>query len=453
VNGQLLSPRQELTPAPYALSLRPGAHIYGDLPEPGLDVRNASGAAVQGHSETSYGVYGETLDATEFVAAGVYGYSTHEQTSGVMGRSELGFGVYGQILNPDSTHSAVVGYTEGQGNGISGVSAHRYGVYGVTEGDTEWQAAGVHGFSTHPRTFGVLGSSEWGIGVEGSIDNVENSYPAVVGLNLGGGPGVEGYAQNSDGVLGSTNSAAAYGGRFRNDAAGGAGVYARGESGPDLVLGGQAGVILSDPAEPSSGLRLNSLDYVAIDLDEDNDEEGHFSIWNGEDQEVFEVDEGGNVLVPGDLTVWGNLDTRGPSCEQFDVPGAGLHTIAVPDFCIDAMCWITVLSDGQFGAQGPGFFWPSMYMQRSSDNHWWAGPAINIAGITVAGGPGVNGDGASDGPGFGATTASGGELILWDDRGGENSPDLWTVEFQPRAGELTFAAVYVCPMGQPVAQP
>jgi hypothetical protein len=219
------------------------------------------------------------------------------------------------------------------------------------------------------------------------------------------------------------------------------------------VLGGQAGVILSDPAEPSSGLRLNSLDYVAIDLDEDNDEEGHFSIWNGEDQEVFEVDEGGNAFVPGDLTVWGNLDTRGPRCEQFDVPGAGLHTIAVPDFCIDAICWITVLSDGTFGAQGPGFFWPSMYMQRSSDNHWWAGPAINIAGITVAGGPGVNGDGASDGPGFGGYTAGGGVLVLHDDRGAENSPDLWTVEFQPRAGELTFASVFVCPMGQPVAQP
>ena len=156
VNGQRLSPRQELLPAPYAFTLRPGAQVEGTSSDTLLDVVNTGGVAVSGHSAASYGVFGQTLDDAEYYSAGVRGHSEHEHTAGVMGTSESGFGVYGQITDAANTHSAVLGYNEGLGNGVSGVSMHGIGVYGETEDNTDWEAAGVKGHSTKDHTFGVL---------------------------------------------------------------------------------------------------------------------------------------------------------------------------------------------------------------------------------------------------------------------------------------------------------
>jgi hypothetical protein len=366
VNGQLLSPRQELTPAPYALGLRPGARVYGDVQEPGIDVDNTTGVGIRGHSTESYGVVG------------------------------------------------------------------------ATEGDTEWQAAGVAGYSTHDRTFGVLGSSDWGIGVEGSINQQGNGNPGVVGFNAGDGAGVEGYSQRSHGVVGSTDSAAAAAGRFENKA-----------DGPDLVLGGTMGTVFSDPDVPSSSIELYSKNHVSVDLDVDDDEFADFTIHNGADQAVFSVDENGSTAVAGDLDVGGLLQTKGPACSpQYVVVQGGTRTIPVPDFCIDAMCWIVIWFDGQLGAYGTGFTQPILYNQLSS-NIWYAGPSLSLAGVSF-GGAGVQGGGAD--MIFGAGSAPGGVLNLWDDLGAENSPLLWTVEFQPKAGQLVSAMVTACPMGQPLGK-
>jgi hypothetical protein len=124
--------------------------------------------------------------------------------------------------------------------------------------------------------------------------------------------------------------------------------------------------------------------------------------------------------------------------------------VAVPDFCVDALCWITVESDGTFGAFGEGFSWPVTYMQYSTSNDWMAGPNVSLAGVSLGGGPGRNGNGASEYLAFYGQTTGGGLLTIWDDMGSENASDRWTVELQTRAGELTWATVYACPMGQPV---
>jgi hypothetical protein len=564
VSGTLLSPRQELTPAPYALSLRPGARIYGDVPEPAVDVHNTTGVAIQGHSSESYGVVGETLDDTAYVAAGVHGHSSYPWTAGVMGTSEWGWGVYSQILNPDNMHSAAVGYTEGKGNGVSGVARHGIGVVGTTEGDAEWQAAGVAGYSTYDRTFGVLGSSEWGVGVEGSISTAGNANPAVVGYNVGGGPGMEGYSQLNDGVRGSTDSAGFAAGRFENNGA---------KYGPDVLLGGEVGTIFSDPGLADSGIELYSQHHVSIDLDDDNDHpdddpnrwaRAEFVIYNGANDAVFSVDETGYTAVAGDLEVGGNIqfmdgvvattdaadaaagrfensntsgagtavyaaggsswspdvmlggmdgniysdwgvagsniqlisngsvtvtvdgDAAGsgrfavsdwPDIELFSVQADGatvtgdlevggmLKTngqactpfyvfqykreryIPVPDFCIDAMCWINILSDGVFGAYGPGFFPPILYMQDGLTGEWYTGPNMALGGVQL-GGTGVQG-GVWEVM-FEATSASGAVLRLWDDWGDENYADSWVFEFDPKQFvDVEYAWVTVCPMGRP----
>jgi hypothetical protein len=117
------------------------------------------------------------------------------------------------------------------------------------------------------------------------------------------------------------------------------------------------------------------------------------------------------------------------------------------------LCWITASTDGTFGAQAPGLFWPTMVMQDSSDGSWIAGPYINIAGISLGGGTGTNGDSRDEGFGFAGQTSSGGKLALWDDSSAERDRDTWTVEFQPYAGELSEATIYACPMGHPTVWP
>jgi len=91
----ILSPRQEITPAPYALSLKPGAHIQGDGTSATL---GGSGAGVYGTG--SYGVYGTsaTLGGSGVYGTGYYGVYGTSATLGGSGAGVYGtghFGVYG----------------------------------------------------------------------------------------------------------------------------------------------------------------------------------------------------------------------------------------------------------------------------------------------------------------------------------------------------------------------
>lgn len=76
----------------------------------------------------------------------------------------------------------------------------------------------------------------------------------------------------------------------------GAGGYFEAQSfRPDVVLGGPGsgddGDLWSDPNKSSSDVFIMSNDEVWIDLDEDNTENAAFIIFNGDNQEVFKVDE------------------------------------------------------------------------------------------------------------------------------------------------------------------
>jgi len=89
VDGQALTPRQEILPAPYALSLRPGAEIRGDK-EYGLS----------SYTSDKYGLYGNS--SREGDGAGVWGYKTGQGGMGVAGMAagESGSGVFGRAMGP-----------------------------------------------------------------------------------------------------------------------------------------------------------------------------------------------------------------------------------------------------------------------------------------------------------------------------------------------------------------
>ena len=86
------------------------------------------------------------------------------------------------------------------------------------------------------------------------------------------------------------------------------GVLAKGiDSGPDLILGGNAdtsagddGILTSDPDFVSSDIVIKSNDTIRLDLDNDNSgEDADFEIRNETDTLIFNVDNGGTVQMGG----------------------------------------------------------------------------------------------------------------------------------------------------------
>ena len=156
VDGEWLTPRQELLPVPYALGLRPGAQIrrtdIGNALEAistatgtALWASSPNGFGVVGYSENSYAVYGADTGTTQGkgyggyftsnTGVGVYGYSSatsvtaNAYTPGVYGRSADGVGVYGVS---DNGAPGVLGSSDGYG--VSGRSEHSHGVRGYAGG-------------------------------------------------------------------------------------------------------------------------------------------------------------------------------------------------------------------------------------------------------------------------------------------------------------------------------
>jgi YVTN family beta-propeller protein len=89
-----MTPRQQLLPAPYALSLRPGATVSGTLSSPVLSVINrGNGTALWSSNNTTYAAL---TGENQGNGPGVLGDSPNG--TGVAGNSVNGMGVYGKSL-------------------------------------------------------------------------------------------------------------------------------------------------------------------------------------------------------------------------------------------------------------------------------------------------------------------------------------------------------------------
>ncbi len=246
VNGQWLSPRQELLPVPYALSLRPGARIEGTITEAdapaisalevinhgfgsavavegktGIKAKSTTGSAVIGESRDDHGVVGYTGYSD---ASGVYGHSVDGtgvkgssmsnkgvigesyQSTGVFGTSTNGIGVEGESSNRagvkgTSTNGVGVEGESSGGAGVKGTSTSGHGVVGWAEAQDR---SGVYGHGTNGP--GVKGESTTSNGVYGMTNSNDPWVPAIYGKNEGKGDGLYGWSQNRYGVFGVTYS-------------------------------------------------------------------------------------------------------------------------------------------------------------------------------------------------------------------------------------------------------
>jgi len=99
VGGEMLAPRQEILPVPYALSLRPGAVISDTTSYVELNRFRAK----PGVGSWKYGVYAKSEGTGLFAFYyGVYGSGS---TTGVYGSSDSGTGVYGYSDSGHAVHA------------------------------------------------------------------------------------------------------------------------------------------------------------------------------------------------------------------------------------------------------------------------------------------------------------------------------------------------------------
>ena len=292
VNGQWLSPRQELLATPYALSLKPGALIGSSNSTPPLTTSNWSGGyGLSVYSEGNIGLFAQSgffiITPPPSGMIGVYGTGSGEGVKGQGGHTGVhGLGTSHGVKGESTDGNAVHGIST-NGNGVLGESTGGTGVRGESTSDH-----GVLGRTDAADKSGVYGWSNSGKGVEGHSSSDNPWVCAIYGKNQGAGDGVYGWSQNRHGVFGVTysadaNHAAVYG--INNGS--GVGVYAEaGEGGYAAILRGNVQV------------RSGSTGATVIELGEGLDYAEGFDV-------SYDAEIGpGTVLVidpdnPGKLTV------------------------------------------------------------------------------------------------------------------------------------------------------
>jgi len=201
VDGETLAPRQEILPAPYALSLRPGADVVGDslgaadaslagyAPATGtaLYADANGGVGLFGDSENNYGVWGSSNSSWGgyFTSDGGYGIRVHTDGAtvndhGAYVTSDRGYGVYAQSAQNQAVRGEagdVTGFPPVFGRvGVVGMGENR-GVHGGSN-----NGLGVYG--TSGNSYGLWGQSTNYRGATGRTNRSDNNYGLFTPDNL-----------------------------------------------------------------------------------------------------------------------------------------------------------------------------------------------------------------------------------------------------------------------------
>jgi hypothetical protein len=201
VDGEVLSPRQEILPAPYALSLRPGADIVGDsigaanavlagyAPATGtaLHADANGGIGLWGISQNNYGVRGASSNSWGGYFSSNSGYGMRVETSGTdhydhgaYVTAQGGYGVYAQSATNQGVRGEagnVAGISQPLGAvGVVGIGSNR-GTYGSSD-------AGIGLYGVSNANYGLWGTSNNYRGVTGRTGRLDNNYGLYTPDNL-----------------------------------------------------------------------------------------------------------------------------------------------------------------------------------------------------------------------------------------------------------------------------
>ena len=244
VEGQWLSPRQELLPVPYALSLKPGARVDGHTGDPALAASNDSGGyGLSAYAQDNIGLFAQSgffiISPPPSGMIGVYGTGLGEGVYGQGGHTGVrGLGTNDGVKGESTDGNAVHGISA-SGNSVLGESTGGTGVRGVSTNDH-----GVLGRTSATDRSGVYGWSNTGKGIEGQSSSDNEWVPAIYGKNEGAGDGVYGWSQNRHGVYGVTRSSnPEQAGIYGTNNGVGPGIYAQsGSNGVAAILKGNVQV-------------------------------------------------------------------------------------------------------------------------------------------------------------------------------------------------------------------
>ena len=195
-----LDPRQPLTAAPYAMSLRPGARIEGGVAlAAALRASNTGGGwglegvgspGVFGNSTGGSGVSGQSVGVN---SAGVFGFNTtgyaiwgrNTDTGSAIFGENTGTGLAGKFVGPVEVNSTGNVAITGTGFiGVSGVSDGQMNNRGVSGEATGTNSVGVWGFASGTNSAAVFGRSFTSTAVLGQS---EGPGAAIYGLSSGEG--------------------------------------------------------------------------------------------------------------------------------------------------------------------------------------------------------------------------------------------------------------------------
>jgi hypothetical protein len=319
VDGQTLSPRQRIASVAYSIQAQEAANADT------LDGSHASDFAEATHdhwgetwsgSGTGLSLSGGSigLDATG-TTCGVYGLSASTEGYGVYGTAPT-TGTIGIATATSGTTYGVYGKAQSF-DGYGGYFKNTYGSGGYFEGVVN------NGIEVSAGGHGVLVSSAGYHGIyvsSASEDGVHVGSADTNGVHVGsaGEKGVYVYSAGENGVHVSSADmngvyvwsagghgfhvrSATYDGVYVRDA-GRYGGYFNGDEGSLMLTGagdGDDGTIHSDPDVPNSDLVFFSNDNFHIHLDENNDQQSQFRIYNGANTITFQVDANGNLTASG----------------------------------------------------------------------------------------------------------------------------------------------------------
>jgi hypothetical protein len=308
-----LTPRQEITPAPYAMSLAPGTTISGTNQQVMRVINTAS-------TGWANAVYGE-IHSNAVNSMAIYGFSkaTEGWSNGVVGGTD----------SPEG--GGVVGYshvTTGSPVGVQGDvwAPEGKGVAGYNHATTGW-APGVLGESHSPMGTGVYGAvltTTEGVnsrGVYGINHATSGSGDGVVGITYSSdGAGIVGYNNSTTGgygIWGGIDAPEGSAGINAWNSGGGAALVGESTSGTGVVAHSHSGRPIEAFAE--------SLDDVKFYVSNDGNvyADGTFNPGGADFAEMLPAQEG---LEPGDVVIIGMDGVLALSTEANDTAVAGVYS-------------------------------------------------------------------------------------------------------------------------------
>ena len=286
VNGQWLSPRQELLPVPYALSLRPGATIEGH-----------SFYGLSSITTYSYGLRGESSSAS--LGAGVIGINTGGVGDGIQAISNGRAGIRAWGEGPDSFGGYFSSSNEhfdlALGGNVGRINTdpddEHSQLYLSSNADVIIKLDNDGGEDHMLRIKNSGGNDVCTVSEGGTLTctDVTVQGTGIVGIANNGTNawGVDGESRDGIGVRGRSENG--YGGFFtsvNNDHF-------------DLALGGAVGRINTDFTNEHSQLYLSSNADVIIKLDNDGGENHVLRVKNSGGTDVCTINEGGDLNCTG----------------------------------------------------------------------------------------------------------------------------------------------------------